>query len=305
MPDLSGQESVRSGSPALAWKRQLAISSALLACVLVFGVTLGSSQSLGDIARQDRARKERQPHRATRVYTEEDLARPQILDPEDRVRFEAARKNWRAPWGEQTAEVSHGVPQSVEISLGDVARRYRLLKQIQETRESNKTHRLPREAALASPVFSRPPTVSPPAPTFGALKPWPIGSPGPPTGSALRAVCRVPVQPGDSLWKLTKRYLARGAQWRQLAALNPEIANPDFIRVGEWVRLSREPSGARPANQLRVRKGDTLWKLAREEFGRGEAWVCIAKANPYLQSVDLIYPGQTLVIPPTCSAALE
>jgi len=37
MPDLSGQESVRSGSPALAWKRQLAISSALLACVLVFG----------------------------------------------------------------------------------------------------------------------------------------------------------------------------------------------------------------------------------------------------------------------------
>src|SRR2546426_2013981 len=150
MPDLSGQESVRSGSPALAWKRQLAISSALLACVLVFGVTLGSSQSLGDIARQDRARKERQPRRATRVYTDEDLARPQILDPEDRVRFEAARKNWRAPWGEQTAEVCHGVPQSAEISLGDVARRYRLLKQIQETRESNKAHRLPREAALRS-----------------------------------------------------------------------------------------------------------------------------------------------------------
>src|SRR6266852_7510591 len=125
MPDLSGQESVRSGNPALAWKRQLAISSALLACVLVFGVTLGSSQSLGDIARQDRARKERQPHRATRVYTEEDLARPQILDPEDRVRFEAARKNWRAPWGEQTAELPHGVPQS-ETPLGDVARRYRL-----------------------------------------------------------------------------------------------------------------------------------------------------------------------------------
>src|SRR2546422_7466310 len=85
--------------------------------------------------------------------------------------------------------------------------------------------------------------------------------------------------------------------WRQLAALNPEIANPDFIRVGEWVRLPREPSGARPANQLPVRKGDTLWKLAREQFGRGEAWVCIAKTNPYLQSVDLIYPGQTLVIP--------
>src|SRR5713226_10562168 len=112
MPDLSGQESVRSGNPALAWKRQLAISSALLACVLVFGVTLGSSQSLGDIARQDRARKERQPRRATRVYTEEDLARPQILDPQDRARFTAARKNWKAPTGEHAAEDPRGGLQS-------------------------------------------------------------------------------------------------------------------------------------------------------------------------------------------------
>ncbi len=287
----------------MAWKRQLAISGAVLACVLLFGVTLSFSQSLGDIARQERARKEHQPPRATRVYTEEDLARPKILKPEDRARFEAARKSWRAPAGEQAAQVPRGGMQSTEISLGEIARRYRLLKQTQETQESNKALRLPSQPVLASPTFSRPPSVPPPEPISDASKPWVIGSPGPPKGGALRTVFRVRVQPGDSLWKLAKRYLAGGVQWRQLAALNPEIANPEFIRYGKWIRLPVEPSGDRPANRVRVRKGDSMWKLARAELGRGEAWVCIAEANPHLQNVDLIYPGQTLIIPTTCSIA--
>ncbi len=284
-------------------KRQLAISGAVLACVLLFGVTLSYSQSPEDIARQERARKERQPPRAKRVYTEEDLARPKILSAEDRARFEAARKSWKAPASEQAAEVPPGGSKSTEIPLGEIARRYRLRKQTQETLESNKAPQLPVRPALASPVFSRPPAVPPREPISNVSKARAIGSRGTPKDSALRTGFRVRVQPGDSLWKLAKRYLARGAQWRQLAALNPEIANPDFIRVGNWIRLPLEPSGARPANRFRVRKGDSMWKLAQAELGRGEAWVCIAEANPHLQNVDFIHPGQTLVIPATCSIA--
>ena len=297
------QQIVHSGRLAVALRRQLAISGAVLAYVLLFGVTLSFSQSLGDIARQERARKERQSRRATRVYTEEDLARPKILDPEDRARFEAARKNRGAPTAEQAAEHPQGGPQSTETPLGDIARRYRLLKPAQETQESNEAPRLPSQPALARPVFSRPPAAPAPERISDVSKPRAIGSREPPEGSALGTVFRVRVQRGDSLWKLAKCYLARGAQWRQLAVLNPEIINPDFIRVGEWIRLPLDPSGSSPLNQFRVRKGDTLWSLARAEFGRGEAWVCIAEANPHLQNVDLIYPGQKLVVPPICSAA--
>ncbi len=297
------QQVTQNGRIAVALKRQLAIGGAVLACVLLFGVTLSFSQSLGDIARQERARKEHQPRRATRVYTEEDLARPKILAPEDHARFEAARRSWKAPTGEQAAEDLRSGPQSTETPLGDIARRYRLLKPAQETRESNTAPRLPSQPALARPVFSRPPAVPPAERVSDVSKPRAIGSRERPEGSALRTVFRVRVQRGDSLWKLAKCYLARGEQWRQLAVLNPEIINPDFIRVGEWIRLPLDPSGSSPANQFRVRKGDTLWSLARAEFGRGEAWVCIAEVNPHLQNVDLIYPGQTLVVPPVCSAA--
>jgi len=297
------QQIVHSGRLAVALKRPLAISGAALACVLLFGVTLSFSQSLGDIARQERARKERQPRRATRIYTEEDLARPKILDPEDHARFEAARKSWKAPTGEQAAEDPRGGPQSTETPLGDIARHYRLLKPAQETRESNGAPRLPSQPALARPVFSRPPAAPPAERVSEVSKPRAIGSREPPEGSALNTLFRVRVQRGDSLWKLAKCYLARGALWRQLAVLNPEIINPDFIRVGEWIRLPLGLSGTSPANQFRVRKGDTLWSLARAAFGRGEAWVCIAEANLHLQNVDLIYPGQKMVIPPVCSAA--
>jgi nucleoid-associated protein YgaU len=303
MLEVPVRQNVRSGSLTMTRRRQLAISGPVLACALLFGVTLSWSQSLDDIARRERARKERQPPRAKRVYTEEDLARPKILDAEDRARFKAARKSWGARASEQVAEVPQGGSPSTEISLGEIARRYRLLKQTQETLESNKARRLPLQPALASPVFSRPPAVPPPEPISDASKARAIGSRGAPKDSALRTAFRVRVQPGDSLWKLAKRYLARGTQWRQLAALNPEIANPDFIRVGNWIRLPLEPSSAGPANRFRVRKGDSMWKLARAELGRGEAWICIAEANSHLQNVNFIYPGQTLVIPATCSIA--
>jgi nucleoid-associated protein YgaU len=47
----------------------------------------------------------------------------------------------------------------------------------------------------------------------------------------------VTVEPGDSLWKLAKRYLGRGARWRELAALNTQIVNANVLQVGEWICL--------------------------------------------------------------------
>ena len=37
------------------------------------------------------------------------------------------------------------------------------------------------------------------------------------------------VQPGDTLWSISSRIHDSGAKWRELAALNPHIRNPDII----------------------------------------------------------------------------
>jgi nucleoid-associated protein YgaU len=48
-----------------------------------------------------------------------------------------------------------------------------------------------------------------------------------------------------------------------------------------------------------VRKGDTLWAIAKAHYGEGSKYNAIFEANrPMLKHPDKIYPGQTLRIPP-------
>ncbi len=48
-----------------------------------------------------------------------------------------------------------------------------------------------------------------------------------------------------------------------------------------------------------VERGDTLSKIAKEQYGDGSKYPIIFEANtPMLKSADLIYPGQVLRIPP-------
>jgi nucleoid-associated protein YgaU len=48
-----------------------------------------------------------------------------------------------------------------------------------------------------------------------------------------------------------------------------------------------------------VKKGDTLWAIAKEQYGDGSKFNTIFEANrPMLKDPDQIYPGQVLRIPP-------
>ena len=59
------------------------------------------------------------------------------------------------------------------------------------------------------------------------------------------------------------------------------------------------PSGS--SNFYEVKKGDTLWKIAESQYGKGKGskYTVIFEANrPMLKDPDKIYPGQQLRIPP-------
>lgn len=49
---------------------------------------------------------------------------------------------------------------------------------------------------------------------------------------------------------------------------------------------------------IRVRRGDSLWRIAKRHLGKGRKWAAFYKANKAkIDNPDLIYPGQTLIIP--------
>ncbi|MGH9741673.1 MAG: LysM peptidoglycan-binding domain-containing protein [Candidatus Acidiferrum sp.] len=122
------------------------------------------------------------------------------------------------------------------------------------------------------------------------------------------------VQRGDSLWKLAQQNLGRGSLWPKLLSANRWIADPNQIQIGAQLALpvaaSAAPlaenqvsskSGSSTSPIVQVHSGDTLWSLARSQFGHGASWSCIAQANPQVADPNFITPGQLLSIPTSCA----
>jgi LysM domain len=111
------------------------------------------------------------------------------------------------------------------------------------------------------------------------------------------------VKYGDSLWKLAQINLGDGHRWHELASINPGIVNPDHIVPGMPINIAATAPVAPSApsdSTVRVRKGDSLWKIAQKKLGFGQFWGCIAKANPVIRDADRIYTGQVVAVPQNC-----
>jgi nucleoid-associated protein YgaU len=126
----------------------------------------------------------------------------------------------------------------------------------------------------------------------------------------------VQIQLGDSLWNLSRQYLGKGSRWQEFLSPNPGLGDPRRLQPGTVLLL---PSSARkletatshsgdaplaqPSGSISVQPGDSLWRIAAKQFGGGENWHCLARANPTIRDVDRIYPGQTLLLPASCASA--
>jgi nucleoid-associated protein YgaU len=291
-------------------------------------------QDAAEAARQQQAQKSQQPTTPRHVYTDEDLKRAHILTPEDKKLAEARRNELPTPI--PAAKTPLDATNQPPESLGEVARRCRKEKVAREA-EAAAAKKAPAPFRLEFPssTFAEPkPWVAPvlPPPSVAApvvVAPSPASphrsaassrvspfSPRPTMPSAVSSPPRVnpsmllpsrefqllQVRPGDSLWRMARRYLGDGARWQELLILNPGLAaHPDSLAAGSTVVLpaavaSRIMRGSAPV--ITVRPGDRLWSLARIHLGRGSDWQRLAHANPQISDYLHLQVGSQLQLPP-------
>jgi nucleoid-associated protein YgaU len=86
---------------------------------------------------------------------------------------------------------------------------------------------------------------------------------------------------------------------------DPPKAKPDFSNVQSGSSSTASPpavptgtTGTSSGATYVVVKGDSLSKIAKQEYGDAAKWRRIYEANKdIIKDPDLIYPGQTLKIP--------
>ena len=90
----------------------------------------------------------------------------------------------------------------------------------------------------------------------------------------------------------------------------PEIAVPEVVvATAEPEEVETESEPVEPKPEIRtgasviIRRGDSLWKVARRNYGAGIRYTTIFEANrDQVRDADLIYPGQVLKVPDQAGA---
>src|SRR6202047_362745 len=119
-----------------------------------FAIAAGApvwAQDVAEAARQAQARKHHQTKHKKHVYTEEDLTRARILTREDQELLAAKKRDVVVPGAEAPINLE---AQALEhLPLGDVARMYRAMKELNhsQTGELAEYHLPVARAELASP----------------------------------------------------------------------------------------------------------------------------------------------------------
>ncbi len=314
----------------------LGVAAVLLAGVCAVGVRAQDSQDAAAAARAEKARKAAAAKTTRHVYTEEDLKHAQILTPEDRARVAARKNNPTEKKEEQAKRGGENAPGEESLGeVARRYRKEKAEREAARLMEQGKNSQFPMklpEATMATPkplvqpkMETRPMENSRKGVGAGRVSPF---EPRPLRATPREAVVpsdpkiaiapraskeEVPVAPvagmvarrvelGDSWWKLAEHYLGSGVRWKELRGMNPagnDARDSELLLLGSTVMV---PGGvvkheAATAKSVTVKKGDTLWSMAREHLGRGTAWKCLAEANPELGEPEQLQIGARVRLP--------
>jgi nucleoid-associated protein YgaU len=259
-----------------------------LSCA-AFGVTQCSAQDVAEAARQERAQKESKQKNSKHVYTEQDLKREQILTPEDRAQI-AARKNQTVPpAAEKSPEAVDAQSLPPDAPLGDVARHFRKQKQSQKLERSAEFH-LP---VADAPVFATPrPPVMPVRP--------PVSNPAPPQLVPYQAPKkRSPFERPKVFMAAPSRIIPSHPPAARIEPSNPAVSAA-ITPVAPVVPVA--PSVAAKRNSVVVKPGDSLWRIAEQNLGKGFLWHDVLAVNPGIVDANHIAVGSQIYLPAAVSS---
>lgn len=241
-----------------------------------FGASQCSAQDVAEAARQERAQKESKQKRSKHVYTEQELKRDQILTPEDRAQVEA-KKNQQAPSsGEKSQEAVDAQSLPPDAPLGDVARRFRKLKHTQKLEQSAEFH-LP---------FADAPALASPKPPVMPMRP-PVSNPAPPRFA--------PYQPPVKRSPFERPKVFFSAPAPVMPSRPP--APPPIRVTPSQPAAPIVPAAPAKLNVVTVKPGDSLWKLAQQNLGKGLRWRDLLAVNPGIVDANHIVVGSQICLP--------
>ena len=121
-------------------------------------------------------------------------------------------------------------------------------------------------------------------------------------GASPATATLIVVQPGDTLWTLSRQHLGRGTRWLELLAANPAVEDPNRLVPGTQLTLpTRTTSHRHSAETITIQAGDSLSKLALAAYGHASYWPCLASANPSLANPHQLHIGQSISVPASCT----
>jgi nucleoid-associated protein YgaU len=267
-------------------QRRIGFKSGVLVSLILISAAASFSQSLGDIARQERERKNEQPSRATYVYTEDDLKRDHILVPEDRERVLAARRNASTPAVQVAQNPAPSVPAfSVSSSPAPVLAppsSVSIVAVMPTPVTSEKKFNATQDAAsnVSARNNSQSQVSAPPFITAGELEAL-LASAGRKT--ARSTVVRTSTVRPNTMGKNPVVSVASRSDFAtpqpQPAAMKRELIDSDTVPI------------------ITVERGDSLWKLAKMYLGTGARWRELAALNTQTSDVNVIHVGEWIRLP--------
>src|SRR5437879_1078957 len=267
--------------------RSICFPAVLITASAIFGAAQCSAQAVTEAARQERTQKQSKQKKSRHVYTERDLKRAQILTPEDRAQVEA-KKNQTVPSpAEKSGDAVDAQSLSPDAPLGDVARRFRKQKESQKLQRSTEFH-LP---------FANAPALASPKPPVIPLRP-PVSNPAPPRFVPYRPpVKRSPFERPRVFVAPPSIPLSRPPAAR-IAPLQP-VAPVPVAPAAPIVPVV--PSSTSKLNAVIVKPGDSLWKIAEQNLGKGTRWQELLSVNPTISDANQNKAGSQIFLPAVSS----